>query len=72
MQVLTLVFALLAASWILAALQDSICIGRDAGVRSAVHQQACVDAVSIPIMMSGSAVIALLVWSAWNKQVHVM
>ena len=71
MQVLTLVFCLLAASWMLAAAQDSICVGRSYGVRSAVHQQACVDAMSIPIMMSGSAVVALLVWSAWNKQVHM-
>jgi hypothetical protein len=55
----------------LAAAQDSLCVGTAYGVRSPVHQQACIDAVNVPIMLSGSAVAALLVWSAWNRQIHV-
>lgn len=68
MHVLTVVFVLLASCTLLAAAQDSLCIGQDWGIKSKIHQDSCIEALNVPIMLSGSAIIALLIWSAWGQQ----
>ena len=72
MLVLTLVFVLIAASAIIASAQDSLCVGKEWGMRSAFHREECISLLNIPIALSSAAVVVLLVWSAWGKQVHVL
>lgn len=69
MHVLTLVFVLLASCALIAALQDSLCIQRRFGLRSAIHQERCTSFLDIPILLSSLLVTALLVWAAWDKQI---
>lgn len=71
MYVLTLVFVILAACMLVAAAQDSLCVGRAWGIHSRVHQEDCIQALNVPILLSSLAIVALLVWSSWGRQIAI-